>query len=112
MIIKLMRSLEDWQNSPEVQRVIDAAEAESGFNADSYEVYDDFIDDFRLNVVHRLHDQGCTIVWQSQQSRGVGYIFQGHSEECEAMFDSAIEACKDILFNDCVEFGKAEAKNF
>jgi hypothetical protein len=111
MIIKMMRSLEDWQNSPEVQRVIDAAETASGFHADSYDVYDDFIDYFRLNVVQRLHDEGCTIVWHHHQSRGVGCIFQGHNAECEAVFDAAMEACKDTLFNDCVEFGRAESKN-
>jgi hypothetical protein len=108
MIIQIMRSLEDWRNSSEVQRVIDAAEKESGFSADSYDVYNDFIDCFRFNVVHRLHGERCTIVWHHQQSRGVGCIFQGHSAECEAVFDAAMEAYKDVLFADCVAFGKAE----
>jgi len=106
-----MRSLEDWRNSSAVQRIIDAAAKVSGFHSDGYEVYDDFIECFRLTVAHHLHSQGCTVVWQHQQSRGVGCIFQGHSEECEATFDAAIEACSGTLFRDCVEFGKAEVKN-
>ena len=111
MVIKMMHELEHWRNSSAVQRVIDAAEAESGFNADGYEAYDDFIDYFRLNVVHHLHEAGHAIAWQCQQSCGVGCIFQGGSNKCESAFDAAMEACKGILFRDCVEFGKAESKN-
>jgi hypothetical protein len=108
MQIKLINSLEDWRNSSEVQRVIDAAEKESGFSADSYDVYDDFIGEFRRAVARYLHNQGHSVTWWHQQSRGIGCIWQGWSEAGESAFDQACDACTMDFFYDCVAFGKSE----
>lgn len=105
MRIRLMQSLADWKSNPKVRRVIDAAKKRSGFNAESYDCYDDFINEFRLDVAHYLHEQGHTVAWQCQQSRGAGCILQDCSDECEAAFDAAMNLCKYNLFNDCVGVG-------
>jgi hypothetical protein len=100
-MISIHNSLETWSLSPEVGNAVSEAESKAGYVAQSYDEYAEEIDMFRRAVEAEIERAGHSVVRVSQQSVGIGAIVQGpwfgYADRLadEAVFDAAVEACRD-----------------
>jgi hypothetical protein len=118
MRIKLIRSIEHWREAGQVAGIIDYAERQSGYMADTYAEYDDDIAMLKERVVRWLERAGHTVDWTGQQSVGVGAIVQGpFAGEAEriAMNDllrTAIDHNREAFLGMCVDTGRSNLEAY
>lgn len=117
MQVKMMQKTEHWRESGIVQDIIDQAEKATGYESESYDEYDCFIDDFSGRVAAAIEDAGHEVNWSYQQSVGVGCILQGPwfgdetKKQQEAIFDAAVESCRALFASDCESYCRAELES-
>ena len=111
MNIRLIKSVEHWQESSAVQSAIETAEQQAGYASDSYDEYTAEIADLRNRVGDRLIDQGHSVEWSHSQSVGMGCLLQGPwvvgrddalRAQADYAVDSAIEYCLPRFIENCV----------
>jgi len=113
-MIKLIKKGEHWYENGQIRSIIDDVEAEVGFEVADIEPYEEAIDDFADQINLYLTDLGYDVVWESQQSVGVGAIVQGlflesaygtgyvgDRELADNAFSSAVEAMRPAFIADC-----------
>lgn len=108
MKIKLIKSTEHWRYNATVERIIDKVEEETGYEADSYSEYDDFIDEFRVLVKRWLVDAGWDVEWAHQQTVGTGCIVQQGGQAEYHAFSAACDASSKEFSDDLRRYMEVE----